>query len=149
MGTPIFLQAKAEAAAEQALQLLRERADWISTPKGRVHGYEADGVVIELHTAFAGHMSVSHRHRYQAALDGRVLPDGVATLVVRDGWDTPALIAVLDGRMHLAGVARYREGDWVHDVASAATGHPAYVCREDTDDLTAAIATVKILAILP
>lgn len=111
-----------------------------------MHGYEADGVAIELHTAFAGHMSVSHRHRYQAALDGRVLPDGVATLVVRDGWDTPALIAVLDGRMHLAGVARYREGDWVHDVASAATGHPTYVCREDTDDLTAAIATVKILA---
>lgn len=146
MGTPIFVQAKAEAAAEQALKLVRERGGWISTPGGRVRGFEADGVLVELHTAFAGCTTVSHGHRYQAALDGRVLPDGVATLVVRDGWDTPALIAVLDDRMHLAGVARFREGDWVHDVASAMSGRPAYVHRDDADDLVTAIATMKLLA---
>jgi hypothetical protein len=146
MGTPIFLQAKAEAVAEQALRLVRERGGWLSTPGGRVRGCEADGIAVELHTAFAGSFSLSHRHRYQAALDGRVLPDGTATLVVKDGWESPALVAVLDERMRLTGVALFRDGDWLHDLASATTGHPAYVCREDADDLTAAIATVKLLA---
>jgi hypothetical protein len=144
--TPIMLQVKAQAAAEQALKLIRERGGWISTPKGRVRGYEADGVALELHTAFAGNVDVSHRHRYQAALDGRVLPDGVATLVIRDGWDAPALVAVLDERMRIGGVARYRDGEWLHDLSAATTGHTAFVCREDADDLTAAVATVKLLA---
>lgn len=146
MGTLIILQAKAEAAAEQALKLIRERGGWISTPGGRVRGFEADGVSVELHTVFAGSPSVSHRHRYQAAIDGRELPDGMAALVVRDGWDSPALVAVLDDRMKICGVAKYREGDWVHDVSSAISGRPAFVCRDDADDLTAAIATVKLSA---
>ncbi|MBF0094365.1 MAG: hypothetical protein HQL34_07460 [Alphaproteobacteria bacterium] len=146
MGTPIFVQAKAEAAAEQALKLVRERGGWISTPGGRVRGCEADGVLVELHTPFAGNIAVSDLHRYQAALDGRDLPDGVSTLVVKDGWNSPALIAVLDERMRLAGVARFREGDWVHDVASAMSGRPAYVHRDDADDVVTAIATMKLLA---
>lgn len=144
--TPILLQVKAQAAAEQALKLIRERGGWISTPGGRVRGFEADGVLVELHTAFAGNVAMSRRHRYQAALDGRVLPDGVATLVIRDGWDSPALVAVLDERMRIGGVARYREGDWIHDLSAATTGHPAFVCREDADDFGPAIATVKLLA---
>lgn len=144
--TPLILQAKAHAAAEQALKLVRERGGWISTPGGRIRGCEADGVAVELHTAFAGSFSVSRRHRYQAALDGRSLPDGIATLVVRDGWNTPALVAALDERMRVAGVACYREGNWVHDIASAISGRPAYVHREDADDLSPAIATVKLLA---
>lgn len=143
---PTFAQVKARSAAEEALRLVREHGGWITAPGGRVRGYEADAILIELHTAFAGNATVGHALRYRAALDGRDLPDGTATLVVRDEWDSPALVAVLDERMQVAGVARYREGEWIHEVSAKLTGVPAHVLREDADDLTAAIATIDLVA---
>lgn len=141
-----FAQVKARSAAEEALRLVREYGGWITAPGGRIRGYEADGILVELHTPFSRRAKVSDAHRYQAALDGRGLPDGTATLVVRDEWDTPALVAVLDEQMRVAGVARYREGDWVHEVYAKLTGVPAFVLRDDADDLAAAVATVSLVA---
>lgn len=143
---PAFVQFKALSVAEEALRLVKEHGGWISTSSGRICGVEADGVLVELHTPFAGYSKVSHAYRYQAALDGRHLPDGTATLVVWDGWDTPALVAVLDERMRVAGVARYREGEWIHEVSARLKGVPAYVCRDDADDLAATIATIGLMA---
>lgn len=143
---PTFAQIKACSAAEEALRLVREHGGWITAPGGRVRGYEADAILIELHTAFAGNAKVGDALRYRAALDGRDLPNGTATLVVRDEWDSPALVAVLDERMQVAGVARYREGEWIHEVTAGLTGVPAFVLREDADDLTAAIATIDLVA---
>lgn len=141
-----FAQVKARSAAEEALRLVRDHGGWIAGAGGRVRGYEADGILVELHTPFAGHAKVGDAHRYQAALDGRDLPVGNATLVVRDEWESPALVAVLDGRMRVVGVARFREGEWVHEVSSRLTGVPAYVCREDADDLAATVATIDLVA---
>lgn len=141
-----FAEVKARTAAEEALRLVRKRGGWISGPGGRVRGYEADGVLVELHTPFAGTAKVGHAYRCQAALDGRHLPDGTATLVVRDEWESPALVAVLDEQMRVAGVARYREGDWVHEVSAKLTGVPAFVLRDDADDLAAAVGTVNLVA---
>lgn len=141
-----FAQVKARSAAEEALKLVRERGGWIAGPGGRVRGYEADGILVELHTPFAGTAKMGHAYRYQAALDGRHLPDGAVTLVVRDEWESPALVAVLDEQMRVAGVARYREGDWVHEVSAKLTGIPAFVLRDDADDLAAAVATVNLVA---
>lgn len=141
-----FAQVKARSVAEEALKLVRERGGWIAGPGGRVRGYEADGILVELHTPFAGHAKISDAHRYQAAMEGRGLPDGTATLVVRDEWESPALVAVLDEQMRVAGVARYREGDWVHEVSAKLTGVPAFVLRDDADDLAAAVGTVNLVA---
>lgn len=137
-----FAQVKARSAAEEALKLVRQHGGWIAGPGGRVRGYEADGILVELHTPFAGTAKMGHAYRYQVALDGRHLPDGTATLVVRDEWESPALVAVLDEQMRITGVARYREGDWVHEVSAKLTGVPAFVLRDDADDLAAAVATV-------
>ncbi len=141
-----FAQIKAQSAAEEALKLVRERGGWIVGPGGRVRGYEADGILVELHTPFAGTAKMGRTYRYQAALDGRHLPDGAATLVVRDEWESPALVALLDEQMRVAGVARYREGDWVHEVSAKLTGVPTFVLRDDADDLAAAIGTVNLVA---
>lgn len=141
-----FAEVKARSAAEEALRLVREHGGWITAPGGRIRGYEADAIMVELHTAFSGTAKIDHAYRYQAALDGRGLPDGTATLVVRDEWESPALVAVLDEQMRIAGVARYREGEWIHEMAAKLTGVPAYVCREDADDLAAAAATVNLVA---
>lgn len=141
-----FAEIKARSAAEEALRLVRKHGGWITAPGGRIRGYEADAIMVELHTAFSGTAKIDHAHRYQAALEGRGLPDGTATLVVRDEWDTPALVAVLDEQMRVAGVARYREGDWVHEVSAKLTGIPAFVLRDDADDLAAAVATVNLVA---
>lgn len=143
---PLMAQAKACLAAEEALRLVRERGCWLSTPGGRVRGYEADGVSVELHTRFAGTVRVTEAQRYQAALHGRGLAPEAATLVVSDGWASPALVAALDGHMRLAGVARFREGAWMHEVSAARAGIPVYVAREDADDLAAASETVRLVA---
>lgn len=141
-----FAEVKARSAAEEALRLVRERGGWINASGGRIRGYEADAFMVELHTAFSGTAKIDHAYRYQAALDGRRLPDGTATLVVRDEWNTPALVAVLDAHMRIASVARFREGEWIHEVSAKLTGVPAFVLRDDADDLSAAVGTIDLVA---
>lgn len=146
MTPSILVRAKGQHAAEEALRLVRERGRWLATPGGRVLGYEGDGLVVELHTAFAGSFMVGGRDRRREAMAGRGLPMGSATLVVRDGWLEPALVAAVGDRMEIAGVARFRDGPWVHEVAACLAGIPAFVVAEDADDLRAAVDAVREVA---
>lgn len=141
---PLLTAAKAEIAAGECMRLLREAGGWLPTGTGSVWGAEAPGgVTVELHTPFAGSVSVGERHRYDLARKGVSLPSGRNVLVARHEDDGICLQAVMPMDVESVGVVLFREGGWIHSVREALDGVPAFVHRDDADDYGAAVLAVR------
>lgn len=143
MTVPAFTLAKARIAAEEALALVRHDGAWGRDERGRFLLVEGDGVTVELRTAFNGGVALGQASRYRAAVEGHPLGPVHGTLVVRDEWTSPALVATVDELMMVSGLSSFREGFWRHEVTGLLKGIPGFVARDDSDDLPAAIQTIR------